>query len=175
MSTTEAQRQISQMIAALKAEAPNIALRMAQSGLTLVKERSIRDGITANGAFAEYSTKPVYKSSFKTKARNGAGSAYAGSGGTGNWGEFRGAQGLKSDRVNAFYSGRMWTSLRVIAQTQNGYRYSVLTGPSDAEATDVLLGNLKRYGNFLTLTAVEVRQIQEDASEDVRDIVNQYV
>ena len=52
MSTTEAQRQISQMIAALKAEAPNIALRMAQSGLTLVKERSIRDGITANGAFA---------------------------------------------------------------------------------------------------------------------------
>ncbi|WP_223673190.1 hypothetical protein, partial [Proteus terrae] len=75
---------------------------MAQTGLTLVKERSIQEGITVEGSFAEYSDKPVYKSSFKKKALNSAGSAYASLGGKGTWGGFREAQGRKSDHVNLF-------------------------------------------------------------------------
>src|SRR5438094_533750 len=111
MSTTEYQQRIAAMRAKLEAQAPGISLRMAQTGLSLVKERSIRDGITVDGAYAEYSDNPVYKSSFKKKALNAAGNAYATSGGKGTWGDFRAAQGRKADHVNAFYTGRMWTSL----------------------------------------------------------------
>ncbi len=163
------------MLAALAAEAPNIAMRMGQTALTLKKEESIRDGITVDGAYAEYGGKPTYKSSYKSKARNSAGSAYASSGGKGTWGEFRAAQGLKSDKVNLFYSGRMWTALRIISQSQNGYRYSILVGASDEEAVKVLLGNLQRYGNFLAISPAQERIIKDDAEADVADIVNRFL
>lgn len=163
------------MRAMLEAQAPQISLRMAQTGLSLVKERSIRDGISVEGAYAEYSDKPVYKSAFKKKALNSAGSAYASSGGKGTWGDFRAAQGRPSHHVNAFYTGRMWSSLAIVAQSQNGHRYSVLTGSNDADAAAVLLANLKRYGTFLKLRTEEINRVQQDADLDVTDIVNQFL
>jgi hypothetical protein len=175
MSTPEYQRKIMNMITTLKAEAPNIALRMGQTGLSMMKEDSIRDGITVDGSFAAYTTNPVYKSSMKKKARNAAGGAYASSGGKGNWGEFRAAQGLKSDHVNLFYSGQMWSALRIIAQSQNGYRYSVLIGASNGDAARVLLANLERYGNFLKLSDEKKRLITSDAAADVTDIVKRFL
>lgn len=175
MSTTEYQMAIANMRRALEAEAPNIALRMAQTGLTLKKEESIQNGITVDGSFAEYSGKPVYKSSFKSKALNAAGSAYASSGGKGTYGEFRGAQGRKSDHVNLFYTGEMWSSLRIISQTQNGHRYSVLTGSTNADAAEKLLANLRKYGNFLKLTNDQEKRLLADADADVQDIVNRYL
>ncbi|GAB4052525.1 hypothetical protein [Spirosoma litoris] len=175
MSTTEYQQRIAAMRQMLETQAPNISLRMATTGLTLVKERSIRDGITVDGAFAEYSANEVYKSSFKNKTLNSAGSAYASSGGKGTYGELRKVQGRKSDHVNLFYRGRMWTSLRIISQTQNGFRYSVLVGPSDDEATQILIANIKRYGNFLKLNAEEQRLLLADAEADVQDIINQFL
>ncbi|MBC3785715.1 hypothetical protein [Spirosoma utsteinense] len=175
MSTTEAQRKIANMLAALKAEAPAIALRMGQTGLTAMKEDSIRDGITVDGSFANYTTNQVYKSSMKKKARNAAGGAYASSGGKGNWGEFRAAQGLKSDHVNLFYTGQMWSALRIIAQSQNGYRYSVLVGASNGDAGRLLIANIERYGNFLKLSDEKKRLIIADAAADVTDIVKRYL
>lgn len=172
MSTTEYQQRISDLVARLKAEAPLITLKLAQSGLSVVKNRSIQDGITVDGAFAEYSTKPVYKSSFKKKALNNAGSAYASSGGKGTWGEFRGAQGRKRDTVNLFYTGRMWTSLHIVSQEQNGNRYSVLVGPSDKDSEQILAGNIKRYGNFFKLTEQEVKNLEEDIIAEINDIIN---
>jgi hypothetical protein len=175
MSTPEYQRKIMNMIATLKAEASGIALRMGQTGLTVMKEDSINKGITVDGSFAEYTDNKVYKSSMKKKARNAAGSAYASSGGKGNWGEFRAAQGLKSDHVNLFYSGQMWSALRIIAQSQNGYRYSVLVGASNGDAGRVLLANIERYGNFLKLSAEKKQLIITDAAADVTDIIKRFL
>ncbi|RIV23602.1 hypothetical protein DYU11_11515 [Fibrisoma montanum] len=178
MSTSEYQTKIASMIRALEAEAPTIALRMGQTGLTLVKERSIRDGISVDGSFAAYSDTEVYRSSFRGKELNAGGRAYTAPSKPakkGTWGGLRQAQGRSGGNVNLFYSGRMWSSLQVISQERNGYRYSVLTGASDRDAQAVLLGNLKRYGNFLKLTAPEVEQIQADAAGDVTDLVNQYL
>ncbi len=159
----------------LEAQAPNIALRMAQTALTLQKRDIIQDGISVDGSFAEYSDKPVYKSSFKKKALNSAGSAYASSGGKGTWGEFRAAQGRKSDHVNLFYTGEMLGSLRIISQTQNGYRYSVLTGSDNADAIAKILANLSRYGNFLLIPADRQKVLASDAEIEVRTIIRKYL
>lgn len=175
MSTTEYQQRIASMQRALQTEAPNISLRMGQTGLSLVKERSIRDGIEVDGAFAEYSDKPIRKSFFKGKALNSAGNAYANSGGSGTYGEFRAVQGRKSDHVNLFYTGRMWTSLGVIAQSRNGYRYSVLIGPRNADEAEILIKNLTKYGQFLTLRKAEIDQVLLDADQDVLQIINDFL
>lgn len=171
MSTPEYQQRVSDLIARLKAEAPLIALKLAQSGLSVVKNRSIQDGITVDGAYAEYSTKPVFKSSFKKKTLNQAGAAYAASGGKGTWGELRSVQGRKADKANLFYSGRMWTSLHIVSQEQNGNRYSVLVGPSDQASAQILAGNLKRYGNFLAHTKQEIDNLEEDTHAEIDDII----
>ncbi len=175
MSTTEYQQRIAAMRRALETEAPTIALRMAQTGLTLQKRDSIEDGITVDGAFAEYSNKPVYKSSFKSKALNSGGSAYAASGGKGTYGAFRAAQGRKSDKVNLFYTGEMWSSIRITAQSQTGYRYSVLVGTDNSEGARKLLANLERYGNFLKLDEDRVKVIQSDTIVDIQKIIRQYL
>ena len=167
MTIQEAQNRIRNVAERLKAEAPMIALRQAQTALTLIKDKSIREGIRVNGAFADYSTKPVYKSSFKSKALNSGGSAYASSGGKGNWGEFRSAQGRTSDNVNLFYSGRMWTAFRILSQTEIAGRYSVLVGATDNEAQILMLSHMKRYGNFLTLSPTHKTILEGDATYEV--------
>jgi hypothetical protein len=175
MSTSEYQQRISEMVGALKQQAPAIALRMGQTGLSLVKERSIRDGIQVDGVYQEYSDTKIPKKFFKGKALNAAGDAYSSSGGKGTYEEFKRVQGRGSKHVNAFYSGRMWTALRIVSQTQNGYRYSVLVGMTDPAELEVLVKNLTKYGNFLTLTKAEEETILRDAQDDVQAIVNQYL
>lgn len=175
MTSQEAQNQITAMIGELKRESPFIVLRMAQIGLSILKDTQIEKGIVVDGSFAEYSNKPAYKSSFKKKALNSAGSAYASSGGKGTWGGFRAAQGRKSDHVNAFYTGEMWGALRVIGQTQNGYVYSVLTGVDNEAALRKFIQNIKRYGNFMKLSAEYEKLILDDASSEINEIVAKYL
>jgi hypothetical protein len=69
----------------------------------------------------------------------------------------------------------MWSALRIIAQSQNGYRYSVLIGASNGDAARVLLANLERYGNFLKLSDEKKRLITSDAAADVTDIVKRFL
>lgn len=171
MSAADYQILIADAVRRLKDGAADIALRMAQTGLSLVKERSIRDGISVDGAYADYSTKEVYKSSFKKKELNASGKKYASSGGKGTWGEFRVAQGRSGANVNGFYSGRMWTSLRTISQSQNGYVYSVLVGQTDQDAARVMAGMLKRYGNFLKFTDAERQLLNDDAADEARKLI----
>jgi hypothetical protein len=175
MSTAEISRQWANIATELREQGPAIALRMAQTGLTLVKERSINEGISVDGQKAEYTTKEGYKSGLKSKALNASGRSYAGSGGKGNWQGLRAAQGMKTDAVNLSYTNRMWTAIRPVQQVQVGNRYLVFIGCSDAGAFATLMGNIKRYGNFMKLTDGEAQLVRQDAADDVGDIINKYI
>lgn len=170
MTNQQAQQRIRDVIERLKAETPGIALRQAQTAVTLLKERSINTGIEVNGSYAEYSTRPIARKFFAGKALNSSGNAWIAKGGKGTWGEFREVQGRKSDNVNLFYTGRMWTSFGILSASQAAGRYGVLVGNSDREATRVMIDNLKHYGNFLALKPTEIARIRAGTTAEIRTL-----
>ncbi len=171
ISLTELGNKLQRAGEAIRADAPRLIRQQAQTGLSLLEERSIQEGIEVNGSKQQYSNKPVYRSGFAAAARNGAGRAWTSdkSNKKGTWGEFREAQGLDSSAVNLFYTGRMWTSIHVTDGPQEGNTVSAYVAPSDRESALKLIGNLKRYGPFMDLREGEVQQLQADLRDDITD------
>lgn len=158
--------------ARLIAALPVIAEELATSTLSVVKDRSVNDGIEVDGAKKTYTTNQVYTSGFKKKTLNNAGKSYIAANLKGNWHGLRQAQGLRSQPVNLSYSNRMWTGIQVLQTsiTAEG-KASTIIGAADEETQAKLEGNISRYGDFLEPTPEEL-ELQELVQKDmINDII----
>lgn len=158
---------------------PQIADEIAVSTLSVVKDRSINEGIIIKGQEGtqpNYSTNTFYTSSLKGKELNSGGRAYVAANKKGNWAGFRAAQGLPADKVNLSYTNRMWTGIQVIRTVNNGYgKYLSVVGAVDSETQKIVAGNVQRYGMFLDPTPEETQIAQEVAKERLMQIIQSHV
>lgn len=152
----------------LEAELPGSLAETALTGLSIVKDRSINEGILVDskpGNKADYSTNKVGTWRFKGKERNAAGKRYIATNPLGTWGEFRKAQGLPSDNVNLFYTGDLWRSIVVTNLRREGARVSVTI--ASTESGQKLQDVVKRYGIFFVPTPAEQQQLTRDLINDL--------
>jgi hypothetical protein len=170
MTVKDLKNRVDTVINGLEEKALEIAAIMAISGLSVVKNRSINDGIFIDGEdgnFGQYSTVELPSFFFIGKELNKAGTDYLKSHQTVTWSDFKEAQGRGSENVNLSYSNRMWTSLAIVKQgVFDGIAKSAI-GTTDAEVEKYLPYLVKRYGNFITPTDAEKEELIKDATEEL--------
>lgn len=175
MNISEKRAQIKRARIKILEIVPKLSEEIAVSTLSMVKNRSIEEGISVDGKEGDkkdYSTKDVYTSSFKKKALNNAGRSYISANKKGTWGGFRQAQGLRSGKVNLSYTNRMWTSIQVIGGSPvSEGKYQSIIGSLDDETRSKISQNVKRYGSFLTPTEDEILLAQDVVRAKLIEIV----
>ncbi|CAG5001938.1 hypothetical protein DYBT9275_02771 [Dyadobacter sp. CECT 9275] len=156
-------------------ELPKLSEQVAVATLSLVKDRSIEEGISIGGNEsnkAEYSKKTFPTTRLKGKERNAGGRAYIEANALGNWAGFRQAQGLKSDKVNLSYTNRMWTGIQVLSTTQTGYgKFQSIIGAADQETRDKIEANVERFGMFLDPTPDEIEIGRDSATVVINRLI----
>ena len=156
-------------------ELPVIANEIAVSTLSLIKDRSINEGILIDGKEgnkAQYSTRPILTSYFKGKELNRAGTAYIEANKLGTWSAFKAAQGRGSQNVNLAYSMRMWTNIQVLRGNITGDgKFQLIIGGIDAETKKKIEQNTERFGSFLDPTEDELSIAQDVAKERLNQII----
>jgi len=156
---------------AIPVVAPDIAEKMAITGKSLVQERIQREGLPGE----EYSTNEIPTFFFSGKERNSGGKAYIEENNMGTWGGFRKAQGLRNDRIDLTYTGRMFNGLVPIKRVNSGTRFTVVMGGSDKEVDDKLYFNTQRYGDFLQPNAEEQKEIGEIVDDEFEKLINKHL
>lgn len=142
---------------------------IAESAVTLIKDRSINEGISIGGVEAnkaDYSTRPMNTQKFKGKELNARGSKWIQANNLGTWHQFRKVQGLGSEKVNLSYTNEMWENIRVLntRRTDDGKAQTVV-GSYDQETNKKLSANTALFGNFLIPTEEE-RQIAQEVLQE---------
>lgn len=155
----------------IRRAAPSMSQEIAESTLTLIKDRSINEGILINGKEgnrAQYSTRKINTQKFKGKERNSAGAKYIAANILGTWHDFRKAQGLNSEPVNLSYNNDMWENIRVLQSNERGEgRATTIVGSLDQETNKKISANTFRFGDFLTPTDDELKIAQEVLQEKI--------
>jgi len=161
----------------IRRAAPSMSAEIAESTLTLIKDRSINEGILIDGREgnkAQYSTRKINTQKFKGKERNRAGSAYIAANILGTWHDFRKAQGLNSEPVNLSYNNDMWENIKVLQSTDaGGGKASTTVGSLDDETNNKIAANTARFGDFLTPTEDELQIAQEVLQEKLLKLLRQ--
>ena len=175
MQLTAFRKKLQRLIDDLPAEAERLCIAQAQSGLTIVKNRSTNKGIfvsSKEGNYADYSKNKVLTKRFIGKQRNQSGTEFIKKNRLATWHEFRKAQGLTSEKVNLSYTNRMWSSMGIIATKKiNGNGFQTIIGSTDSRV-DVYLPKLaERYGNFINPTTQESLQLQKDTIVDLLQFI----
>lgn len=168
--------QLRKYLTAVKAAAPVLSQEIAQTGVSVMVNRSIETGINKNGvpgAKAQYSTKPFPTFFYGKKVRNQGGRNYIKKNKLGTWGEFRKAQGLRNDVVNLSYNNTMWRNYGVLGNVQNGALYSTLIGMKDGSR--IFEYNVNRYGDFYENTPEERKQLDGDLLFKINSISQRYL
>lgn len=157
---------------------PVLTLQGAQTGVSIVKDRSIEEGIYKDGLddnYVAYSANLIPTWFFKGKERNQAGRKYIQENPLGNWKGFRNAQGLDSDNVNLSYTNRMWTSygsqIKVVQYGPGVFR--AIVDASDDEERKKMAYNVERYGNFMVPTEDERLRIAQDQKDELDSLIAQ--
>jgi hypothetical protein len=174
MKIEEYRANLQKVIQGLEKEAERVSIAMAQSSLSIVKERSIREGIFVDGIDGntqEYSTNPIPTFFFAGKERNARGKKYIKDNKLGTWQGFRVAQGLPSDKVNLSYTNRHWASM-AIQQTGilSGIAFAKI-GTIDPEVIKYAKYLRSRYGNYLRPTDSEKKDILNDGAKELTSYI----
>lgn len=169
MTAKEYTNRIRSLISDLPEIAERLCVLQAQSGLAIVKNRSINEGIfidSQEGATTDYSKNKIATSNFKGKERNSSGTEFIKQNRLGTWHEFRKAQGLSSEKINLSYSNRTWTSIDIVkvARSESGVLVTVST--KDPSAKELLLELSNRYGNFINPTNSEAMELKTDTAKE---------
>lgn len=157
------ERKKQQLLAAL----PRLALASATVGLTLVRQRIERDGLPGTN----YSSNFIPTFLFAGRDLNAGGARYRKQNKMGNWGQYRAAQGLSSDRVNLAYTNRMWNSLTAAPGAQTGAVATAQIVSADREGADKVKHNKARYGDFLQPNAAEATQVAAVSDREIQRIL----
>ncbi len=178
MTVKELKDRVSTLINTLEDKAQDIAIITAKSGLSVVKERSIEDGIFKDGKsgnYVKYSQKQVPTFFFKGKELNKKGTDYIKENKTGTWQGFSEAQGRKKkdDNINLSYSNRMWTSLEIVKTgIFNDYAIASI-GTTDAEVEKYIVFLVEKYGNYIRPTEKEIQDLINDATQELVNYIIQ--
>ena len=171
MTVRQKIEQLNQLYANIIQEMPSIVEEMAVTGVSLVKNRSINDGINQDGkegSKATYSTNKTRTFKFLPKARNEAGRKYVKANRLGTWFEFRKAQGLTNEQVNLSYTNEMWRNYGLIQYRQSGTKFVYEVGTKgDANKFEE---NVKRYGKFYLNEPNEVQRLQNDVRKRLSEV-----
>jgi len=174
MELAEYIRGIESAINGLETEVERLCVVKVQSSITLIKNRSINDGIFVGGdkgRYAKYSTN-VYPTWFlKGKELNAAGADYIKKNALGNWDGFKEAQGRGSDNVNLSYSNRFWTDLGIQSIFRGKGMTIVRTGVNDPEVEKYAKYLAMEYGTFFIPTDDEKRDLSKDFAVDMTNFV----
>ncbi len=174
---------VNSLIRNVISDMPEINARLAQSGLSLIHDRILNDGVDGK----KYSTNllPTYfftgKSisaggDAKVKAKNKA-NKYKGV----SYTDFREANNLQTNHVDLRLSGDMWRDMAVIENSGPGLRNTTVAGSKnsitypDGQKTGDVVGYLgDRYGDFLTPTKQEETILDNALDEELQQLINQY-
>lgn len=136
---------------------PAIATSMSLTAKAIA-ERTIKD----KGFGDEYSLSQLPIWFLKGKQINNKGVKYiekiekearkSGEPATGNWREFREAQGLQTKHVDLTYSGKMWAGMFPQDVIVEGYKYIAPLGNNTIEGQEKMNWNFERYGDFIGAT-----------------------
>ena len=174
MTAQEFKNKIDTLIADLPFFVEQALKTQAESGLSIVKDRSINQGIFEDseaGVLAQYSTRPIKTSRFKGKELNQGGRQYIKTHKYGTWHDFRKAQGLTSPNVNASYTNRFWSSLKIIDTRIDGGEISCIVSPTDSNVMKYAPNLFARYGNFINPTEDEQLDLKRDTTNDIFNFI----
>lgn len=96
---------------------------------------------------------------------------------TGNWREFRQAQGLQTNYVDLTYSGKMWAGMFPQEVQVDGYKYIAPLGNNSQEGQDKMNWNYERYGDFIgaTLTGENFDLLVQVGIDEIVRLLNEKV
>lgn len=149
---------------------------ISESTLTLIKDRSINEGININGTTqkASYSTNPISTDKFRKKVLNKGGSSWLDANAFGTWHQFRKAQGLRSEPVNLSYTNDMWRNITVIKAERTLFgRAKSFVGSLDEDTVKKIEANKELFGDFLRPLPDELRLSQTVLQEKILKLLRQ--
>jgi len=182
MNIQEFNNAVNGFMSDLTSQAPIINAGITRSGLSLIHDRILNEGIEGKS----YSTNllPAYfftgKSisaggEAKVKAKNKA-NKYKGV----SYEEFRTANNLQTNHVDLRLSGDMWRDMDVLESTGT-LRVTTIAGSKnsitykDGQKTGDVVGYLaERYGDFLTPTPQEKTILDNSLDDELQNIIDTY-
>lgn len=164
-------------ISLIERASESMSNEIAESLLTLIKDRSINEGININGdpgAKATYSTRQIKTDKFSKKVLNSGGRSYLAANIMGTWREFREAQGLPGNPVTLSYTNEMWSKIQVLTTSKTGYGKAQTTiGTYDKETYEKMEQNEWQFGPFMQPLPEEVEMAQQVQKEKILKLLRQ--
>ena len=183
MNIQEFNNHVNSFLAEVRSEAPVINARIAQSGLSLIHDRILNEGIDGRG----YSTNPLPMFYFTGKSISAGGDAKVKAKNKANkykgisYTEFRDANNLQTNHVDLRLSGDMWRDMAVLESRASGLRVTTEVGSKnsitykDGQTTGQVTDyNAKRYGDFLTPTNQEEQILNNALDQELQDLIDNY-
>lgn len=177
---------VNSFLSEVKNEAPVINAKITRSGLSLIHDRILNEGIEGKS----YSTNPLPMFYFTGKSISAGGEAKvkatekrnkkAGIPGI-SYTDFRQANNLQTNHVDLRLSGDMWRDMDVLESNASGFKVITTAGSKnsitykDGQTTGKVVGYLaERYGDFLTPTKQEEEILDNALDEELQNIINTY-
>lgn len=93
-----------------------------------------------------------------------------------NWSEFRAAQGLQVDHVDASYSNKMWANMGPVRIEERGNTVVALLGATNEEAQKKMNYNYERYGDFIRkgITAEGGQILGDVVITEIEKVIDQF-
>ena len=174
---------VNNFLKAVANDLPVINARIAQSGLSLINDRILNEGIEGKS----YSTNPLPAYFFTGKSISAGGEAKVKAKNKANkykgvsYTEFREANNLQTNHVDLRLSGDMWRDMAVLESNFRGFKGETYVGSKNSikyaggQSTGDVVGYLAdRYGDFLTPTKPEELILNNALDEELQDLINQY-
>lgn len=183
MNIEQFNNSVNTLLSNLSNDLPIINARITRSGLSLIHNRILNDGIDG----ASYSTNPLPAYFFTGKSISAGGDARVKAKNKANKGkgisyvDFRDANNLQTNHVDLRLSGDMWRDADVTDNTQFGLKNTTIAefkgsikyqnGKTTAEIADY---NASRYGDFLTPTKQEENILDEALDDELQQLIDTY-
>lgn len=174
-SIDEFQATTEKLLLDVRAELPAINIRVARTGLSLLRNRIINDGQNSKGeSLGSYSTNPLPAYFYegkgisagadeklkKSQKKGKEGVSYK------DWREFN---GLQTNHIDLKFSGDMWRDIDVISNESSahgvvtivGAKNSITrkSGKSSLKTDDLMEFNSDRYGDIMAISQEEENEL----------------
>ncbi len=157
-------------VARIKDDVIQAQYSIANDGLSMVRSRSIREGIDIDGIEGNrqpYSSRTVKATYLYSQMLNPSGRAYLKGKKRANWGKFRKAQGLSNTYINAYYTGDFF---RKIVPKKKGKNTII----QYVGKMDKFEGLTNRFGDFLVLRNSELLSLADKAKISFYNACNRH-
>jgi hypothetical protein len=174
---------VNNFLSAVRNNGPEINATITQSGLSLIRDRILDEGIKGE----KYSTDTLPYFYFIGKSISDGGEAKAKSKNKANkykgisYTDFREANNLQTNHVDLRFSGDMWRDMAVLETKTIGSKIITEAGSKnsitykDGQTTGKIVEYLSdRYGDFLTPTKEEENILDNSLDEELQNLINQF-